>query len=381
MNSRVIGVMSTQWGLVTRAQAIGVGMSPEQVDRLVRSGAWIAVRTGVYAERDYVHSLTTHAEQRMLADRAASLRVGRPHVFSHHSAAYPLELPVLHEPDPTSHVTHPGLVGTHRRHGIAHHLAPYPSEQLCTVAGMRMLGPARTALDITREHGHLAGLVAVDSAMRMGVTRQELVAVLSQMHCWPQSTVMRDVIESASPDTDSIGETLMRHLVEGLGFGVPEVQFGLTAEGRTAWCDLRLGRQVFEFDGKVKILTPVDGGVADRPPTEVLWAEKGRHDFVAGFKLGVCRVTWADVWGPGLERGRARLLREYLATCVRFGIDVSDLAQYRPRHPRPRPRPSRPTYRSWVGIAGRPEPDSAHRLLDRGAERVSALVDRRAVTR
>lgn len=345
MNSRVIAAMSAQWGLITRPQALQLGMSARQVEHLVATGRWTVVRRGVYAESRYVDTLTTHAEQRMLADRAASLRLKHPHVMSHHSSAYPLELPVLREREPTSHLTRPGLVGTHRRDGIAQHLAPYPAEQLCQVAGVPMLGLARTALDITREHGYLAGLVAVDSAMRMGVTRAELLAVAARMYCWPHSTVIQAVIASASPDTDSIGETLLRHVVEGLGFGAPEVQFGLTADGRTVWCDVRLGRQVYEFDGKVKILTPIDGGYADRSPTEVLWAEKGRQDFVTGFKLAVCRVTWADVWGPGAEQGRARMLREYLATCERFGTDVADLAPYRPRGPRPRPRLRRPTYR------------------------------------
>ncbi|GAA1539335.1 hypothetical protein GCM10009788_47580 [Nocardioides humi] len=345
MNSRVIAVMSTQWGLITRPQAIAAGMSAQQIDRLVNSGRWTAVRRGVYAETRYVDTLTSHAEQRMLADRAASLRMRHPHVMSHHSAAYALRLPVLREPDPTSHLTRPGIVGTHRRDGIAQHLAPYPPEQVCIVGGMSMLGLARTALDIVREHGYLAGLVAVDSAMRLGVTRRDLLEVARQMYCWPHSTVIRDVIASATPHTDSIGETLLRDSVESLGFGTPEVQFGLTADGRTVWCDVRLGRQIYEFDGKVKILAPVDGGYADRPATDVLWAEKGRQDFIAGFKLGVCRVTWGDVWGPGANLGRSRMLREYLATCERYGTDIADLAAYRPRGPRPRPQLRPPTYR------------------------------------
>lgn len=345
MNARVIAIMSTQWGLVTRAQAVAAGMSIEQIDRLVRNGRWRAVRRGVYAEASYVDTLTTHAEQRMLADRAASLRVRDPHVLSHHSSAYPLGMPVLHEPRPTSHLTRPGIVGTHRRNGIAQHLAPYPPRQELTVHGVGMLDLARTALDITREHGFLQGLVATDSAMRMGVTRAELEDVAAHMFCWPHSTVIDDVIASASPDTDSIGETLMRDLVHSLGIGPAEVQFGLTANGRTVWCDLRVGRHEFEFDGKVKILAPADGGVAVQPPTEVLWAEKGRQDFVSGFKLGVSRVTWADVHGPGVERARARLRREYLRTCELFGTDISDLAQFRPRGPRPRPRIQPPQYR------------------------------------
>ncbi|WP_028653874.1 type IV toxin-antitoxin system AbiEi family antitoxin domain-containing protein [Nocardioides sp. J54] len=345
MNARVQAAMSAQWGLVTRPQALAAGMTADQVDRLVRSGRWALVRRGVYAEAPYVASLTSHAEQRMLADRAASLRVRDAHVFSHHSAAYVLGLEVLREPDPLTHLTRPGIVGTHRRAGIAQHLAPYPPEQLQLVHGVGVLGLARTAVDITREHGYLQGLVAADSAMRVGVSREQLCTVAAQMYCWPQSTVVRDVLASASPGADSVGETLMRDLVASLGFGVPEVQFGLTADGRTAWCDLRLGRQVFEFDGKVKFLSPADGGFAQQPPTDVLWAEKGRQDFVTGFKLGVCRVTWADVWGAGVERARERLRREFLRTCELFGTDVADLARFRPRGARPRPQVRRPAYR------------------------------------
>ncbi|GAA4811906.1 hypothetical protein GCM10025786_15760 [Nocardioides caeni] len=345
MNARVRAIMSNQWGLVTRFQAIAAGMSAAAVDQLVKSGAWLALRRGVYTAREYVESLTTHAEQRLLADRAASLRVAASHVLSHHSAAYALQLPVLREPRPVSHLTRPGIVGTHRRRDIAQHLAPYPQEQATAVHGVGVLGLARTALDITREHGYQQGLVAADSAMRLGVTRSQLAEVKALMWCWPRSTIMDEVIASASADADSPGETLMRILVEGLGFGTPELQFGLSADGRTAWCDLRLGRHLFEFDGMVKILGPHDGGVALQPATEVLWEEKGRQDFLTGFKLGISRGTWADVWGAGVEHARARFRREYLDTCSRFGTDVSDLAPFRPRGPRPRPRPTPPAYR------------------------------------
>lgn len=344
MNARVMAHMGAQWGLVTRPQAIAAGMSAQQIDRLVRSRRWTAVRRGVYAETTYVESLATHAERRMLIDRAASLRVNAPHVLSHHSAAYPLQLPVLHEEPPISHLTRPGIVGTHKRAGIHHHLAPYPPDQATHVAGVGVLGLARTALDIARESGYLPGLVAADSALRLGATQADLRAVLDGMANWPYATVMKDVLASACPDTDSIGETLTRDLVTSLGFGVPQAQFGLTANGRTVWCDLRLGRQVFEFDGKIKIVPSISGGYAADAPTDVLWAEKGRQDFVTGFKLGVCRVTWEDVYGRGRAQARERLLREYLSTCARFGTDISDLAQYRPRGPRPRPQLRAPSY-------------------------------------
>lgn len=329
--------MSAQWGLVTREQALRAGMTGERIDRLVRSRAWTSVRRGVYAETRYLALLTTQTQRRLLADRAAGLRVSRSHLMSHHSAAYLLGLDVLHEAEPYTHLTRPGVVGSHIRHGVKHHLAPYRPDDATSAQGVGVLGPARTAVDIAREQGFRSGLVAADSALRAGATRGDLERALEPMTSWPHVNVARDVVASASPSSDSVAETLGRELISELGYGVPQPQFGLTADGRTAWCDLRLGRHFFEIDGRVKLMALDEGGVASRAPAEALWAEKLRQDFVTGFKTGMSRLTWSDFFGSARQVALERCRREFLDTCARFGTDISDLAQYRPRGPRPRP--------------------------------------------
>ena len=157
------------------------------------------------------------------------------------------------------------------------------------------------------------------------------------MTSWPYVTVVREAVELSDPDTDSVGETLTRELVTELGFGRPQTQFGLSAGGRTAWCDLRLGRHLFEFDGKVKYQRVDEGGFALATVEEIVWREKQRQDWVCGFKLGMSRVVWDDLFGPARERARERLRREYLDTCRRFGESVDDLTPYLARGPRPRP--------------------------------------------
>jgi hypothetical protein len=337
MNARVVAIMSANHGLITRRQAVSAGMSAEQIDRLVRRAVWTIIRRGVYAETSYVESLRSIRSQRRLWDRAASMRLREPHALSHDSAAYVLGMPILHARPPVTHVTRPGVVGSHIRHGVKHHLAPYAAWQLTEVDGLRCLDLARTAADIAREHGYRPGLVAADSALRMGVSLADLQGAATAMRHWPYKTVVDDVVASAALDTDSVGETLTRELVTELGFGVPEVQFGLTADGRTAWCDLRLGRHVFESDGHLKYQRVDEGGFAV-DPGDAVWFEKQRQDWVCGFKLGMSRVVWADHFGAARERAKERLAREYLDTCRRFGTDISDLAQYRARAPRPRPR-------------------------------------------
>ena len=343
MNTRVIAQMSAQHGLITRRQAVEIGMSTDQIDRLVRRKVWTVVRKGVYAESAYVSSLTSVRQRRLLFDRAASMRIRSPHVGSHHSSAYLLDLDVLHErPTARTHVTRPGIVGSHQRHGVVHHRAPYDAEQVVEREGLRCLGPARTACDISRDQGYIAGRVAAESALRSGTSKAELDSIADGMTSWPYVTVVKDANASASAKTDSIGETLAAELVTSLGFGVPWIQFGLTADGRTAWCDLCLGRHMFEFDGRVKYLRVDEGGFASTSPDEVVWFEKKRQDWVCGFKTGMSRLDWDEAFtivtgGPGLERVQARLTREYLDTCRRFGTDISDLAAYLPRGERPRP--------------------------------------------
>ena len=142
----------------------------------------------------------------------------------------------------------------------------------------------------------------------------------------------------SDPDTISIAETLGRELVEELGHGRPQTQFGLAADGRVVWCDLRLGRHFFEVDGRIKLLPADAGGLADNP-RKVLWEEKARQDFVTGFKTGMSRIVWDDFWGARRDQARARLDREYQDTVSRFGTDITDLAAFRPRQPRRRTPP------------------------------------------
>ena len=112
-------------------------MGPDRIDAAVRAGHWAIVHCGVYAERELAAACVTHRDRRLLADRAASLRVGCPHAMSHESSAYELDLAILHPPRPITHLTRPGVVGSHLRHGVKHHLAPYVDDQVLVVDGRR----------------------------------------------------------------------------------------------------------------------------------------------------------------------------------------------------------------------------------------------------
>lgn len=328
MDPRLIGAFSRHSHLLTRRQLLDQGATPGEIDRLTRQGHLVAVRRGVYVPRDFWDSLDEHRGRPLYEARAASAAMLMPHLMSHSSAALELDLPILRTGTPLVHVTRFGVVGSRARFGVKHHTAPFVSGQILFVEGRPVLDHARTVADIAREEGLYAGVVAADSALRMGVSRSALWAAAEPMAYWPHVCTVRAALDLADPGSESVGESLARLLLTELGLGRPETQFGLRDGGREVFCDLRLGRHVFEFDGRVKYRRETEGGFADVDPDEVVWREKKRQDWVCGFKLGMSRITWGDFWGPARERAKQRLMREFLDTRARFGDDVTDLAPY-----------------------------------------------------
>jgi hypothetical protein len=223
------------------------------------------------------------------------------------------------------HITRPKVHGDAWRAGIKHHLAPYRDDELTHVDGLPVLGRPRTALDMVREHGRAHGLAACDAAMRAGTTRAELSDAFARMPAWPHSRCMRWCIEHADPRSESYLESLVRDFVLELGIGRPDLQFGLTDGHMTAFVDIRVARHLFEADGALKYGPDNPSG---DDPAVVLANEKRRHDFLSGFKLGISRLTYGDLFS-GRRAALARVAREYADTCARFGTDVADLAPYR----------------------------------------------------
>jgi hypothetical protein len=328
MDALIDALVATGGGLTLRREVVAAGMSARQLDRLVRQGDLVVVRRGVYTTRDVWESLDEHVGRPRLRGRAVSRSTRTPHVLSHDSAAHELGLRVLGRRGAPVHLTREGRTGGRLEHGVKHHVAPYRDDQVVAPDGVPVLEAARTALDICREEGYRHGLVACDSALQAGVTRQELWATFEQMWCWPGSTAIRLAIANADPRAESVAETLGRDLVMSLGIGPVESQFVISDGHRSVRCDLRVGRHVFEIDGRIKYRRREEGGVAERSPEEVLWEEKLRQDFIAGFHLGTSRIVWADFWGSQRVLARVRLRREYEATAARFGTDIDDLSPY-----------------------------------------------------
>jgi hypothetical protein len=315
-------------GLISRSGALAAGVEADDVVRLVRQGAWIPLRRGWYTHRDHWEALDERVGRPRLVIIAGHRSLMRPHVVSHSSAANLLDLPVLRASDGLIHVTKPGGPRAWVRHGIKHHQSRFEANQVVDRFGVPVLELARTALDIARESGFTHGVCAIDSARQRGVTLEELRDALARMRHWPNVGAPRAALDFSDDGAESIGESVSRIVVDEAGLGPVQTQFELADGVRSARCDMRVGRHLFEFDGHLKYLRPSAGGIATKSADQIVWEEKQRQDWLCGFELGMSRIVWSELWGDRRTQTIARLQREYAATTARYGTSIADLTPY-----------------------------------------------------
>jgi hypothetical protein len=316
--------MAQQGGVITTAQAMEAGLTGEDIQRILRTGEWIALRKGHYVAAEHLAQLDEYVGRPRLEARAAWMAVSKEHAISHDSAAGFLEIPTLRQ-EPIVHLTRLGQPRARTRNGVKRHQSRVLLPHLQEVDGVVVLDAARTAIDIAREHGIPAGVVAIDGVRHQGMSLERLWAALEPMRRWPDVTTARAAVQLSDHRAESAGESLTRLMVEELGLGPIQPQFELRDGIRWARCDLRVGRHLFEFDGRRKYERQAEGGLA-RDPSRVVWEEKKRQDWLLGYQLGMSRVVWADFWGDRRRLAMERISREYALTRARFGTSIDDLA-------------------------------------------------------
>ena len=323
MSPRVLAAFAAHGGVLTREQTLDLGLPPSEVRRLVRSGEWVRLRRGVYTTAELWTSLDDRGRRRLLA-RAVIATMKRGWVLSHGSSADEHDLATLVPKEPYVHVTRPGFTNAWTENGVKHHLARFAHRQVVELNGVRTLDRARTAVDIAREDGLEAGVVACDSAMNQGSSRTELEVAYAPMESWPFVTVVRRAVELADGGAENPHESLGRLLVIEAGIGDPDTQFPVRTPEGIKWCDIRVGNHVIETDGRVKYRSVEEGGVALRPADEVAFEERKRERLVRDQGLGVTRLYWEDYWGARRAAAIRRLQADHADSCARFGPELSE---------------------------------------------------------
>jgi hypothetical protein len=171
--------------------------------------------------------------------------------------------------------------------GVHLHRARIPVAHLARLGRINVLGPHRTVLDIARESGVAHGLVAADSALRLGLTTPQRVgAALAMTRGWPGGRNATRVVELADGRAESALESLSRLRIAEAGLPLPELQVRITwANG--AW----IGRVDFYWD-EFGVVGEADGMRKYRAGFARVTGEKLRHEELEDAGLIVVRWGW-----------------------------------------------------------------------------------------
>ncbi|MGL5929007.1 MAG: hypothetical protein ACRCY8_08735 [Dermatophilaceae bacterium] len=304
-------------GVLRRGRDLrAVGIEPS------RDGQWVAVRRGVWVPAAVWRALTPEQQHAALVHATAVCLDREQPVFALTSAAAVWGLSRV-EPWPDSVRV---LVERDDRGRGTPLAQPHVGEPCDPVdrGGVLVTPLARTVVDLARTGSLASAVAAADHALRHELcTRTELeseaAAVLPRVR---GRQLARLVVDLADPHSMSVGESLSRVQMYLLNLPRPQLQVAYDdADGPIGLVDFDWGYAVGEFDGRVKYRMQDRG---QRPPEEVIWAEKQREDRLRR-RTRVARWTW-DV---ALDRRR-------LATVLgEKGV---------------RPRPAN----TWFDLGGRP---------------------------
>ncbi len=289
-----------QAGVFSRDQARSAGWTDDALRWAVRRGRLIRLRAGAFQVADLGH-LTAYERDRWLhAGPGVGAVLTTPGAQASHGTAAVLRgLPLLTIPAaPCVTVVpwHTGEIGGTHVHRTTSGPLTLP------VGAVECTSVARTALDLAREHGVAAGVVALDFALAEGMSdRADVASTLSRLARWPGVRAAREAAAKADPRSESVLESVSRVRLTQFGFPAPDLQVTIANAaarriGRVdfLWADLGV---VGEADGALKY----DGSNPD-----ALVDEKRRQELLEETGLIVVRWGWREVLQFDLVAQRLR---------------------------------------------------------------------------
>lgn len=172
------------------------------------------------------------------------------------------------------------------------------ADEITEVDGCRTVTVGRALRDVIVHHGELAGLVAVESALRQDLIYwAELNDKVLGTRRYPKKKLVAATLELASLQTQSVAETvarwvLLRWPIEGLKSF--RMQVAISIPSGKAVVDFLLDDWIIlEIDGEMKYAEGAYGRTAQR--TENL--ERKREKELQNLGYPVIRAGWADLFG------------------------------------------------------------------------------------
>jgi hypothetical protein len=253
------------------------------------------IRHGVYAVESDVRELTPEGKH-VVAMRAAAFASDRPLVFSHWSAMTAHGLESLGSRLGSVHVTFrsPGQRGLDR---ISSHVLALSDEEVVEIGGLLVTTVGRAVVDVAAAGTFEDGVIAADSALRSGVSKDVLALAIELAGPRKASKRIASAIDFADERSGSVGESISRVTMHRMGLHPDLQRKHFDHRGFIGKSDFSFEdeRAACEFDGRVKF---VDPRFAPNGAAEVLWNEKQREDRMRAVNRGFARWGWPEARDP-----------------------------------------------------------------------------------
>lgn len=296
--------------ITLRRELIEAGWTDRDIYRQVRDGTLTKVRYGAYVCSELVEGLDDVGLMR-LRSRAVLRTAHESSVLSAQCSLGEYGVPLWGLDLTETHLTRTDGRAGRREAGVVHHRGKLREDEWTSRDGVRLVLPARAAIEVVTAQPPEVGLIAVCGVLHLelaGVTAiREAAARASR---WPNSLSTRLVLARADHRLSSVAEIRTWHFFHEQRITRPEPQVEVHDDfgnllGRVDFVWREYG--VFlEFDGRIKYERHRRPG---ETLDEFLLREKRREEQICSATGWVCiRITWADLERPVLLARRIRKL-------------------------------------------------------------------------
>jgi very-short-patch-repair endonuclease len=269
----------SQGGVISRQEALGCGVSPDVLDRLLRTGRWQKVHRGVYL-------ITADRPAREALLWAAVHRAGLGAALSHETAGELFEL--VDEPCPLIHVSIPGNRRVSPMSGVVVHI----SGRLSETTHPSLLPPRtrleETVLDLVEQAGTFDAALGImcSACQRRLTTVRRLVEAMGRRAKLRWRSELTKALSEIGTGVHSVLEYRYLHKVE-LAHGLPVArrQAKINTGGRSRYLDNL-------YEG-YSLCVELDGLQAH--PNEQRWQDIRRINAITENGQTVLRYGWIDV--------------------------------------------------------------------------------------
>ncbi|MDP3712989.1 MAG: hypothetical protein Q8R60_10975 [Mycobacteriales bacterium] len=306
-------------GAFTRRAALAAGWTTGQLDTELRAGRLLTVRRGVYrsasaplppiippptgplivtpdgprpllAEGREPDRYAQRRAELWAAARAAAAATGDEVAVTHEAAAAYHGLWLVRPWTGPPTVSRVRVKGEGRPGGTAPAplVSELPRSHLIEVDGVLVSMLERTAVDLARRGDPLLAVVAMDSALRLGATRESLRRVVEECRGWPGVRLAREMVEFADDRSESGLESMARWRFHEFGWEPPEPQAWL--RGLVDHSDVRVDHAWL----RRRVVGEADGMLKYDEDRFALRKEKRREDAIREDGFEVFRYTYDE---------------------------------------------------------------------------------------